>query len=182
MDSQGKKFGKSEGNAIWLDPKKNSPYVCYNYFMNVSDEDIERFTKLFTFLEEKEIEDLIKEHQKDPSKRYGQKKLAAMATQVIYGKQSALHCDHIRESLYDSNNPCTSIQDFDKQEIQALAQAIGSINAQAGLTLIDALVELDLCSSRGEAKQDIQANAIALNELKVTDISYIIEAKDFLEN
>lgn len=182
LDSNGKKFGKSEGNAIWLDSKKNSPYICYNYFMNATDEDIERYLKLFCFLDLQEIWAIITEHQKDPSKRYGQQQLAYLATQIVFWTQAAEYANSIRIALFWWENPCEGIEKFEQDQVAALAGAIGSLQFKDSLSLIDVLVDTGLCTSRWDAKKDIQANAICVNETKITDINYTLSEKDFLQN
>jgi tyrosyl-tRNA synthetase len=84
LDSTGKKFGKSEGNAIWLNPEKNSPYFVYQYFMNVTDEDVNRYLKLFTFLDLETIDQITKKHLENPQLRMGQSQLAHHVVELIF--------------------------------------------------------------------------------------------------
>lgn len=182
LDSTGKKFGKSEGNAIWLDPKKNSPWVCYNYFMNASDEDLGRYLKIFTLKTLEEIQEILTSQQQNPSARTGQQKLAYLATQIVFWTQAAEDCNSIRLALFWWENPCQQIETFEQQRVQALSDAIGSVQFKNNQSLIDVLVETWLCVSRGDAKKDIQANAICINETKITDINYLLSEQDFLQN
>jgi len=123
LDSTGKKFGKSEGNALWLDPQKNSPYVIYQYFMNSSDEDIEKYLKLFTLLSFDEIQAIIDTHTPNPSLRIGQQKLAYYITMTIFGAESAEHAKLITETLFGEGDTWEAIQTMSETQIQALHQA-----------------------------------------------------------
>ena len=100
MDSSGKKFGKSEGNAIWLDQTKNSPYFVYQYFINTADADVEKYLRAFTLLEITEIEAIIAQHQEKPELRYGQKQLAKYVIQVLFGKEASEQAEKISEFLF----------------------------------------------------------------------------------
>lgn len=110
LDSSGKKFGKSEGNAIWLDPKKSSPYSVYQYFLNTADEDVERFLKLLTLLSFEEIDEIVARHRQDTAQRYGQKQLAKYVITTIFGQQAALQAENITRVLFGTENPLDVIQ------------------------------------------------------------------------
>ena len=97
-DASGKKFGKSEGNAIWLDPKKNSPYFVYQYFMNTTDQDVAKYLKVLTLLDFDTIDKIVSDHLADPAQRYGQKRLAAEVVAVIFGKASR---KYLRSSFWN---------------------------------------------------------------------------------
>lgn len=100
MDSTGKKFGKSEGNAIWLDPSKSTPFSVYQYFMNTTDEDVERYLKLFTLLDFDTIATIGSNHSKDPAARYGQQELAKYVVTTIFGAQAAQQAIDITQLLF----------------------------------------------------------------------------------
>lgn len=100
MDSTGKKFGKSEGNAIWLDPNKSTPFSVYQYFMNTTDEDVERYLKLFTLLDFDTIATIGSTHSKDPAARYGQQELAKYVVTTIFGAQAAQQAIDITQLLF----------------------------------------------------------------------------------
>ena len=180
LDSTGKKFGKSEGNAIWLDPKKNSPWICYNYFMNVSDEDVERYLKIFTLLSLEGINKIRQEHQQDLWKRYGQKRLAQEITTIIYWKEYTYDCQKTQEILFWNENLIEAIQDISIEQAEMVAKAIWYIDTPLNMSVIDILVESGLSSSRWEAKKDILANAISINNNKIWDIQYVITHSDFI--
>ena len=99
-DANGKKFGKSEGNAIWLDETKTSPYEVYQYFINTHDDDVERYLKLFTFMDEKQVIDIVKDHQKSPELRKGQEILAYEVVKMVHGISEADSAKKITEFLF----------------------------------------------------------------------------------
>jgi tyrosyl-tRNA synthetase len=103
-DGTGKKFGKSEGNALFLDRNKTSPYDLYQYFMNAHDDDIDRYLKLLTLLELDEIATIVSEHKKSPELRTGQKRLAYEIVNIIHGKSDAQTCEKITEFLFGSED------------------------------------------------------------------------------
>jgi tyrosyl-tRNA synthetase len=125
LDSTGKKFGKSEGNALWLDPQKNSPYVVYQYFMNAADEDIERYLKLLTLLDFDEIHTIVTQHTKDTATRYGQTQLAYYVVQTIFGKDEADHAQAITSLFFGEQDRLEQVQAMSKKAIKALNQATG---------------------------------------------------------
>ena len=121
MDSSGKKFGKSEGNAIWLDQTKNSPYFVYQYFINTADADVEKYLRAFTLLEIPEIEAIIAEHQEKPELRYGQKQLAKYVIQVLFGKEASEQAEKISEFLFGTGEKLALLKAMSTEEIKALA-------------------------------------------------------------
>ena len=100
LAANGKKFGKSEGNAIWLDPTKNSPFFVHQYFLNSTDNDVERYLKLFTLLTPEEIETIITKHNENPGVRYGQKILADYIVRLIFDDESLAVIDRITPILF----------------------------------------------------------------------------------
>lgn len=127
LDSNGKKFGKSEGNAIFLDTTKNSPYFIYQYFLNCNDADIERFLKIFTFYTFDEIKAIVDEHQQNPALRYGHKKLASYVVELIAGKEAAQQAQTISDFLFGHNDKITMIQNLSSNELDALAKEVGNL-------------------------------------------------------
>lgn len=130
LDSTGKKFGKSEGNAIRLDPTMNSPYSVYQYFLNTTDEDVERYLKLFTLLSFEEIEAIINQHVEDPSRRYGQEQLAIYVVTTIFGVQAATQATAITSVLFGVDDMMTEITALDDETQDALCDATGGIRLE----------------------------------------------------
>ncbi len=177
LDSTGKKFGKSEGNALWLSPEKNSPYTVYNYFMNVSDEDVERYLKIFSVKSLSEIQDIVTQHNTSPELRQWQKSLAHLVTQIIFGTQAADNCVLVQETLYGGWDMISKIAWLDSDQIISLNNSTWWTNWD-WWRLVEVLVQTWLCESNGEAKKAIKNNAISLNENKITDIWYEISDQD----
>ena len=107
-----------------MDPKKNHPYVCYNYFINTADEDISRYFKLFTIQTLDQIQEIVTQHNADPSVRYGQQQLAYYVVQMIYGSIYADQCVHIQNILYMSQNPVVELETCDDTMLISLHQAL----------------------------------------------------------
>ena len=125
LDSTGKKFGKSEGNAIWLDPNKSTPFSVYQYFMNTTDEDVERYLKLFTLLDFDEIYTIVNQHKKDPSARYGQQQLARYVVTTVFGTEAADQAILITETLFSNPDKIEAIKKMSSNDIIALQNATG---------------------------------------------------------
>ncbi len=178
LDSTGKKFGKSEWNAIWLDPNKSTPFSVYQYFMNTTDEDVERYLKLFTLLDFDEINTIVKQHQKDPSARYGQQQLARYVVTTVFGTKAADQAILITETLFGSNDKVEAIKNMSKDDTQALQAATGGIEVSGEQKIIDLCTQSWLTESNGEAKKQIQAGAIYTNETKIDDVQKTFSKKD----
>lgn len=171
VDASGKKFGKSEGNAIWLDANKNSPYFVYQYFLNSADADVEKFLRAFTLLEIEEIETIVAKHNEKPELRYGQKQLANYVIQTLFGKQAAQQAEKISDFLFGSEDKMQLLAGFSTDEIQALAQEISFSQIQSDeIRILELLVQTGLAESNSEAKKLIQSGAISANEQKIEDI------------
>jgi len=179
LDSTGKKFGKSEWNALRLSPEKNSPYTVYNYFMNVTDEDVERYLKIFSVKTLEELTQIVNQHNEAPESRYGQTQLAYLVTQIIFWSTSADECNLIRNTLYGEWNPVDAITKLDDKQCAALNAWTWWVT-WAWWRLIELLVSTWLYESNGEAKKALKNNAISLNESKITDIWYEISDDDWI--
>lgn len=179
MDASGKKFGKSEGNAIWLDQRKNSPYFVYQYFLNSADADVEKFLRAFTLLEIVEIEDIVAKHNEKPESRYGQRQLANYVIQTLFGKQAVEQAEKITDFLFGSEDKMQMLNEFSREEIQALARETGSceINDKA-IRILELLVKCGISESNGDAKKLIAQGAIYVNENKISDISAEFTVQD----
>lgn len=179
MDASGKKFGKSEGNAIWLDQRKNSPYFVYQYFLNSADADVEKFLRAFTLLEIAEIEEIVAKHNEKPESRYGQRQLANYVIQTLFGKQAAEQAEKISDFLFGSEDKMQMLNEFSREEIQALARETGSCEINENeIRVLELLVKCGIVDSNGEAKKMIAQGAIYINENKISDISAEFTAQD----
>ena len=179
MDASGKKFGKSEGNAIWLDQNKNSPYFVYQYFLNSADADVEKFLRAFTLLEIAEIEEIVAKHNEKPESRYGQRQLANYVIQTLFGKQAAEQAEKITDFLFGNEDKMQMITTFSREEINALARETWSCEInEKEIRILELLVKCGISESNGEAKKLISQGAIYVNEEKVSDISAEFTAQD----
>lgn len=177
-DSTGKKFGKSEGNAIWLDPNKSTPFSVYQYFMNTTDEDVPRYLKLFTLLDFDTIGSIVDQHQQNPAARYGQQQLAQYVVTTIFGQEAADQAIMITQFLFGSEDKMPLISWLSVTNIDALYTAVGWITLSGEHKLLDLCTQSGLTESNGEAKKQIQAGAIFMNENKVEDLQKIVSVQD----
>ena len=176
----GRKFGKSEKGAIWLDPKKTSPTAFYQFWINMPDEDIEGYLKIYTFLNKKELDKLIADHKKEPQKRLAQKKLSLETTKLVHGEKAANLAISVTEYLIGHK----SITEANKQELKAISTEIPVIKLSDDKDLIKALVDSQLASSNTEARKLISSGAISLDgktlantnleDLKITGKRHLI--------
>ena len=156
-DSTGKKFGKSEGNALWLDKNKTSSYEIYQFLINAEDSKVIDYLKIYTFLTKEEIEKIEKQHFEKPELRLAQKELAKGIITFLHGEEEYQKAFHISETLFNGN-----IKGLSYEEIQDAFKNIPSFEIQE-MTLIDLLVNNHIASSRREAREWIQAGSITIN-------------------
>lgn len=172
MDSSGKKFWKSEGNAIWLDQRKNSPYFVYQYFINTADADVDKYLRAFTLLEIPEIEEIIRKHNEHPEERYWQKQLANYVIQTLFGLEAAQQAEKISEFLFWNSNKLELLSNMNKEEVEALWKETGYAKLdESFIRILELLVKVWLAESNSEWKKLIQQWAISVNEEKVSDIA-----------
>lgn len=174
LDQNGKKFGKSEGGALYLDPKLVSPYKIYQYFINVSDDDAARYLKVFSFHSLEEIAALTKEHYEHLGARIAQKALAYEIIELIHGKAKAEECRKMSEVLFSGD-----IKSLSKENIEELFGDL-KVEQPKGLLLEDLLIAIKAASSKREAREFINGNAVAINGEKVCDLTHVVDEKDAL--
>lgn len=159
----GVKFGKSEGGAIWLDPRKTSVYKFYQFWLNIDDEGVIDYAKIYTLLSKEEIESLAHEHSQNPGARGAQKALAREATTIVHGKDRFESVARVTNVLFGD----AVFADLTDTDLDALAEEIPT--ADAGKTVIDILVETGIAKSNGEARRLISSGAISVGEEKIND-------------
>lgn len=159
----GRKFGKSEGNAVWLDSTKTSVFDFYQFWLNQSDDDLDRFFKMYTLVTPEELEQILAKHNEDPSARYGQKELGRRITAVVHGEDAANSAAKLSEFLFAKEQDFSQLDDNDRK---LLAESFP--NAKPG-QLVDVLVESGLASSKGEARKFITSNAVSVNGQKASE-------------
>ena len=166
----GRKFGKSEGNAVWLAPYDNgsgnytSIFDFYQFWMNQSDEAVENLIKIYTLYEPEEIEKIIAEHEATPEKRIAQKALALGATEVVHGRENAKAVENLTAILFNRD---TDFAGFSEDEINEFAAYLPV--SEKGINLVDLLVNTGLAESKKKAREFIACGAISINGTKVTE-------------
>ena len=168
--SDGKKFGKSEDGALFLDPKLTSPYKLYQFFINQSDEDCIKYLKVFTFLAKEEIMEVEKEHLANLGARIGQKKLAYEVTKVIHGQEAADEAKKMSEALFSND-----FKSLKEESIQELFGAM-EVKLDEPLILEDLLIKVKAASSKREAREFIKNGAVSINGEKVQEATKLIDS------
>ena len=158
----GRKFGKSEGNAVWLDSKKTSVFDFYQFWMNQPDSSVEYLMKIYTLLSREEVEEIMREQALAPEKRMAQRALAKGVTEVVHGHAAAEAVIALSERLFTGG-----LNELAEDEIAEMGQYLAQ--GQMGRKLFDLLVETGLCASKGEARKLASAGAISVNGVKVTE-------------
>lgn len=158
----GRKFGKSEGNAIWLDPKKTSVFDFYQFWLNQPDSAVEYLLKIYTLFDKNDIDAIMAEHEGYPEKRAAQKALAWGATKVVHGKENADAIANMTERLFGGD-----LSELAEDEISEFGEFL--VTAKKGMKLFDALVETGLASSKGEARKLAAGGGVSVNGVKVTE-------------
>lgn len=174
LDKSGKKFGKSEGNALWLDINKTSSYKLYQYLVNVDDSMVISYLKIFTFLSKEEIEDLEIKNNEHPELREAHKALAREIITDLHGKEEYEYACKLSDILFKEN-----FTDLTGKDIEDIYQDIKEVKSE---NLVDLLIEVGGASSKREAREFIGNGAVKVNGVKNTSIDYILEDKDFIED
>ncbi len=169
LDSNGVKFGKTEGNALWLDKEKTSSYELYQYLINSDDACVIDYLKKLTFLTKEEIEQIQKEHSQAPEKRIAQKALAHEVITFLHGEKEFEKALKISESLFSGN-----IKELSKDEIKIGFKSVPSFKVEENISLIDMLVQNGICQSKRETREFLSAGSISINGDKVNDENLII--------
>jgi tyrosyl-tRNA synthetase len=184
--SDGSKFGKSEGGNVWLDAKRTSPYKFYQYWLNSSDEDAEKYIKIFTFLEQDEINTLIETHKAQPHLRQLQKRLAQEITTMVHGVEDCENAEKASQILY-SKAFKEDIQTLDEATFLDIFEGVPQADVSKskileGLDMIAALsAETGFLASNGEARRALKENSIAVNKEKVNE-QYALSAADLIND
>lgn len=169
LDPSGKKFGKSEGNALWLDKEKTSAYEIYQYLINTDDSKVLEYLKVFTFLGREAIEEIYEKQKAAPETRFAQKTLAWEVVKDIHGKDEADNAVDVSQKLFAGDFSGLSVKD-----IKLGFKGVPSFRISGELPLIDVLVQNKIASSKREAREFIKGNAISVNGKAATDESMIV--------
>jgi tyrosyl-tRNA synthetase len=175
--ADGGKFGKTEKGNIWLDPVKTSPYQFYQFWLNASDDDTEKWIKIFTFLDKSTVDSLIAEHKNDAAKRSLQKKLAEEVTKFVHGEEELKKAIETTEKLF--SNQHAPIEDLTIKELEGM-DGIIKIDFEkdkiaAGIDVVTFLAETKIFPSKGEARKTVQGGGVSINRKKIENIQQSIE-------
>ncbi|MDN6900015.1 tyrosine--tRNA ligase [Oenococcus sicerae] len=175
LKSDGTKFGKSAGGAIWLDPEFLSPYEFYQFFYNQADDDVIKLLKIFTFLSHEEIENLAEKVRIEPGKREAQTRLAQEVTKFVHGQAAVDEAEKISQILFSGD-----VQQLTSTQVAAAFSAVPSIKITTEkIAVVDLLSQDDLIEkSKRQAREDLKNGAITVNGQKVTEVEKIIDPAD----
>ena len=175
-DSTGKKFGKTEGNALWLDKNKTSSYEMYQYLINLEDSMIIEYLKKLTFLSKEEIDKIEKEHLEHPEKRVAHQALAHEIIVDLHGEEEFNKAVKMSEALFSGN-----VKDLNAKDIDILFKDAEKKILDKEKNIVDFLVEQNICSSKREAREFVSGGTISINGDKVTDLEKNLSKKDSIE-
>ena len=176
-DSQGNKFGKSEGNALWLDKEKTSSYRLYQFFTNVEDSMVIDYLKIYTFLSKEEIEELERKNNEHPEYREAHKALAREIITFLHGKEEYDRAVNLADHLFNNK-----FDDLNKKDIEDLFGNEQIVDITVEGTVADLVVAIGAASSKREAREFIANNAISINGKKVTDANKEVDNSMFIED
>jgi len=169
-DSTGKKFGKSEGNALWLDKNKTSSYEIYQFLINAEDEKVIDYLKIYTFLTKEEIEDIEKLHFATPELRLAQKELAKGVITFLHGSEEYEKAERISKALFSGN-----VQELSLEEIEDAFKGVPNFDVNSGVSIVDLLVQDGIASSKREAREFLTAGSISINGEKYQNVDGIFD-------
>ena len=182
--ADGGKFGKTEKGNIWLDPERTSPYRFYQFWLNVSDDDAEKYIKIFTLLDRETIESAIEEHRQDPGQRRLQKLLAKEVTIMVHSEQEYEKAVAASGMLFGKSTS-EQLRELDEKTFLDIFDGVPTFELERSilpLGILDALaINTSIFPSKGEARKMIQGNGFSLNKDKVTDIAYELSEKDIID-
>ena len=177
LDKYGRKFGKSEGNALWLDRNKTSSYELYQYLINVDDEMVISYLKIFTFLSVEEINELEKSNKENPHLREAHKALAREIITDLHGSEAYKEAVKISQSLFSGD-----IKDLTSEEIEMAFKGLDKIVIENDMNIVDFLVNTGVCSSKRESREFVNNNSITINGEKINDLEFVINKSIAIDN
>jgi len=175
--ADGGKFGKTESGNIWLDPQKTSPYQFYQFWLNASDTDAEKWIRIFTFLSFEEIEKITNEHEENTSQRFLQQRLAEEITAFVHGKDELEKAVETTKRLFTNQTaPVESLSEQDLEQLEGIIKTdFEKIKLNAGIDVVSFLSETNIFPSKGEARKTIQGGGVSINRKKVDSIAMKVD-------
>ncbi|MGO4289066.1 tyrosine--tRNA ligase [Chitinophaga sp. RAB17] len=184
--ADGTKFGKTESGTVWLDPKRTSPYAFYQFWLKTTDVDAESYIKIFTFLEQSEVEELIAQHQQDPGQRLLQKRLAKEVTVFIHGEESYNYAVEASAILFNKNTEALLLSLSEEDLIEVMDGVpqydVPRTDLEAGKDIVSLLAETGIFPSKSEARKTVQGGGVSVNKVKVPGIDMVINTSSLLRD
>ncbi len=177
LDANGNKFGKSEGNALWLDKNLTSSYELYQFLINADDSMVESYLKIYTFLNKEEIDNIMKKHNEEPHLRLAQKTLAYEIIKDLHGEEECEKAIKLTDALFNGN-----IKELTGNDIETVFKGMPVAETEENINIIDFLVNTNIVSSKREAREFVTAGTITLNGDKIQDLEYLINKNDAIDN
>ena len=175
-DSQGKKFGKSEGNALWLNKEKTSSYKLYQFFVNVEDSKVIDYLKIYTFLSKEEIEEFERKNNEHPELREAHKALAREIITFLHGKEEFEKAENLAHNLFQNK-----FKDMSKEDIEELFEGEKIKKVETGINIVDFITNMGVVKSKREAREFLSNGAISINGDKIDDLETIINGDMFID-
>lgn len=182
--ADGGKFGKTEGGNVWLDANRTSPFQFYQFWLNASDADAKKWIKIFTFLNEPTIENLIQEHDVNPAARLLQKTLAKEVTVFVHGEEEYQKAIETTEKLFaNATAPAESLSISDLENMEGVEKInYEKSKIESGVDIVSFLAETNIFPSKGEAKKMILGGGISVNRKKVDGLQFMVDGNLLLHN
>ncbi|AET65887.1 tyrosyl-tRNA synthetase [Desulfosporosinus orientis DSM 765] len=175
--SDGTKFGKTEGGAVWLDPEKMSPYKFYQFWMNTDDKDVVKFLKYFTFLSIEEINELAEEVEKQPEKRRAQRALAEDVTKLVHGQEALVRAENITKAFFGGGLGNLTAVEIEEGFSDVPSTVVGNPE----ISLVEALVQVGAVSSKRQARESLEQGAIYINDIRHTELETTVSQLERLD-
>jgi len=182
--ADGGKFGKTEKGSVWLDPQRTTPYQFYQFWLNASDEDAEKWIRIFTFLSKEEIGKILSDHRSNASNRILQRKLAEAVTEFVHGKDELRKAIETTDKLFANQNASAeslSVEDLEGME-GVVKSGFAKEKIEIGIDIVSFLAETNIFPSKGEARKTIQGGGISINRKKVDNEKLKIESSLLLHD
>jgi tyrosyl-tRNA synthetase len=170
-NSDGKKFGKSEGNAIWLDVELTSPYAMYQFWLNTDDADVIDRLKVFTFLPRAEIEQYQQKVEAEPFKREAQRRLALEVTELVHSRDEAVSAQDAAMALFGAGD----IRSLDAKTLRSALNELPNAEVSKGSLVVDALLATGLCESKSDARRAIEQGGVSVNKTKIDSDTAVLD-------
>ena len=177
LDKEGNKFGKSEGNALWIDKNKTSSYELYQFLVNTGDDLVIHYLKVLTFLTREEIENLEKELQESPEKRSAQKALAKNIITILHGEEEYKKAVNLSEVLFSGN-----VSNLSAKEIEMVFSGVDEFFVEKSEKILDFLVNNGIVISKREGREFLEAGSITINGEKILDLEEVISKEKAIDN